>query len=728
LLKNLLEALLGILPDWFARLLGLRRRRTPPFRTSDFIASGTKHHPPSDKPPLFTDFVSRRDAERRDLVKRVLDLWEGGAKVVLWGDGGLGKSTLAYQAAAAYARKRPVGLAWVSADGVPDFGPGHFVEALRGYLGCEASLVAVMEALRERPHVVVLDNADTLQGPGLLLALAQSFPTGSRLLVTSRQVDDRFRGLGDTVEVPPMRPEEALAFTRQEAVRLEVTLTGDQVKAIAVEAQGNAEVLRWLLGHAWHGSLDEALRDMPQLEGLAADREQGPGRAFGRTWDVLTLRERTALAILSLLPQATKEWLGTCAADAAIAKTLDGVFRWNVARHDGTGQTWSVTGLTRDLASRRIYEVLDAWQATLDPLPLGEGGGEGHQRQAAAVLASVAASGEVMEALDRRGDWRQFVTYGDRGLAAARVLGDDRLVAVAAHHLAMAHQAQGRSAEAEGLYRESLALEERLGNVAGIARTKHQLGMLAQAQGRHAEAEGLYRESLALKERLGDVAGIARTKHELGMLAQDQGRYPEAEGLYRESLALAERLGYVEGIAGTKHQLGMLAHDQGRYSEAEGLYRESLALQERLGNVAGIAGTKHQLGMLAQAQGRHAEAEGLYRESLALEERLGNVAGIASTKHALGVLAQQQGKYPEAEALYRESLASEERLGNLVGIASTKAQMGLLAEAHGNLPQAAALLQEALDLFRRIGSPYAAQAERALARVRQAARAGSAQP
>jgi hypothetical protein len=54
----------------------------------------------------------------------------------------------------------------------------------------------------------------------------------------------------------------------------------------------------------------------------------------------------------------------------------------------------------------------------------------------------------------------------------------------------------------------------------------------------------LYRESLEIKERLGNLAGKAVTLHALGRLRWKQGRKAEAEELLRQALDIFERIGH----------------------------------------------------------------------------------------------------------------------------------------------------------------------------------------
>jgi tetratricopeptide (TPR) repeat protein len=76
---------------------------------------------------------------------------------------------------------------------------------------------------------------------------------------------------------------------------------------------------------------------------------------------------------------------------------------------------------------------------------------------------------------------------------------------------------------------------------------------LYQAPARYAEAEPLFKRSLALKESslgpthpsLAPTLGnpdVAMSLNNLASLYEAQGRYPDAEPLYKQSLAILEKL------------------------------------------------------------------------------------------------------------------------------------------------------------------------------------------
>ncbi len=142
----------------------------------------------------------------------------------------------------------------------------------------------------------------------------------------------------------------------------------------------------------------------------------------------------------------------------------------------------------------------------------------------------------------------------------------------------------------------------------GLATGYHQLGSVAQDRGRLDDAEDWYRQSLTINEELGNRPAMAHTYHQLGMVAQDRGRLDDAEDWYRQSLTINEELGNRPYMATTYHQLGIVAQLRGRLDDAEDWHRQSLTINEELGNRPGIATSYGQLGLLSEARGRPADA------------------------------------------------------------------------------------------------------------------------
>ena len=103
-----------------------------------------------------------------------------------------------------------------------------------------------------------------------------------------------------------------------------------------------------------------------------------------------------------------------------------------------------------------------------------------------------------------------------------------------------------------------------------VAQSLNNLALLYVNQGRYADAEPLYKRSLAINEKaLGpDHPDVATSLNNLAVLYANQGRYADAEPLYKRSLAIREKaLGPDHpDVAVSLNNLAALYDDQGRYA------------------------------------------------------------------------------------------------------------------------------------------------------------------
>ncbi len=171
---------------------------------------------------------------------------------------------------------------------------------------------------------------------------------------------------------------------------------------------------------------------------------------------------------------------------------------------------------------------------------------------------------------------------------------------------------QGNYPEAEKRLVAALEEAEGLGpQDPRLATTLNYLGLVYDAQGKYAEAEPLYKRSLAILENaLGpEHPDVAKSLNNLAELYRAQGHYAEAEPLYQRSLAIWEKaLGPKHpDVAKSLNNLALLYEALGRYTEAEPLYQRSLAITEKaLGpEHPDVATSLNNLAELYRAQGHY---------------------------------------------------------------------------------------------------------------------------
>jgi len=305
----------------------------------------------------------------------------------------------------------------------------------------------------------------------------------------------------------------------------------------------------------------------------------------------------------------------------------------------------------------------------------------------------------------------------------SRHRGDHEHLVSALANLASHFQGGGyRLDEGEALFREALAMRQRLGrNDGSLALLSDGLASVLNWKGDYAGAEPWFRQAVALvrTQQPVDSAVLSVAIHNLALALRHLGKLDEAVALERQSLAIA--IAYYgpdhPDVSATRNGLGMALRDQGNLAEAESLYRASLVSDStRFGvwhpNVANDYGL---LGMTLLADGRLDQAEAALRRALAIRRRaLGpEHPYVAISINELAGVYLARGKLGEAERRYREALALRRAQQpphypyiaySLVGLART-----LLAE--GRPADAAPLLVEA-DSIRRATLPAGHQLRR----------------
>jgi tetratricopeptide (TPR) repeat protein len=196
--------------------------------------------------------------------------------------------------------------------------------------------------------------------------------------------------------------------------------------------------------------------------------------------------------------------------------------------------------------------------------------------------------------------------------------------------VAQALHRQGRTAEAEALYRELLCAQP------DAAEYLDGLAVLLFQQGRPGDAVPLFARVAAIRPE------SARPHANLGEAFRRAGRLAEAH----EHLQRAAELD--SSMPQTWNSLGLLAFDQRRFADAERSYREAIRLGPR------FAAAYINLGNTLQALGRGGEAADAMRNALRIEPNnplaLVNLGAVLSE-------SPDRASLEEAEAVCRRAVA-----------------------------------------------------------------------
>ena len=292
--RDVLDAELGLQPSADLRELHQAILQQRPDLRAPQRVSPSPAAPPAVSRPLplrLTSFLGRDE----DLV-RIRTLLADHRLVTVLGPGGVGKTSLALEAARALAEEFPHGVGVVRLAGVAD--ADLLPEAVLTALGVREAPTTtpddqLLGHLRDRTALVVLDNCEHLIEACAVLAerLLESCP-GLRLIATSREplaARGEVQCAVDPLAVPPEQAgvEEALSST---AVQLFVDRARSALPDFRIDA-GNARAVADICRH---------------LDGIPLAIELAAARVAALTVDELADRMEDRFALLTTGPRTAE--------------------------------------------------------------------------------------------------------------------------------------------------------------------------------------------------------------------------------------------------------------------------------------------------------------------------------------------------------------------------------------------------------------------------------------
>ncbi len=713
----------------------------PPLKSLDRV-----HH---NLPVQLTPFVGR--AQQVEEVTHLLRT-DGVRLVTLTGPGGIGKTRLGLQAAAALSDDFVDGVWFVPLAAIADSTKvaAGIASALEIWEhGGESDFKSVALHLADKHLLLVLDNFEHVLGAASLVADLLIACPSLKIVITSREalMLPGERGY----PVPPMQlpARQSLpavdTVAQYEGIRLFVERASEKRHDFAL-TEANApvvvEICHWLDGLPLAIELAAArvgyfpsLRDLrarlaqrlPELKRRAPNlperlRTMHASIAWSYNW--LEPAERTLFRRLALFS-------GGCTLEAVEAVCADD------------------SGLTN--------EVMDGLASLIDKslVQPEESAGGSRYRMYETIreygLGELRANGEEAATRERHADYflglaeraapkldspeqtswldRLEVDHDNLRAALEWTLGqpDGNLALRLAVALQPFWQIRGYLREGYDGLERALAtespLEPRL-----QARALYGLGRVAFDLGEYARVPAWFEASLQLWREVGDRTCIAETLTNLGFAVAARGEHERARSLHEEALALWRDVGDTRGVASVLYRLGNLAQDEGDYGRARSLYLEALTKYRAPEDTIRIANLHWVLGATARLEGDSAAAAQLIEQSLTLFHRVDNKIGIGNAYLELGHASRQQGNNQQAERYYVEALVLFRKLGSKPGMVEGLEALAGIAAGHGRAEHAARLLGAATRWREILGQPFVPAAdrvtvERLVGEVRQQAEA-----
>jgi predicted ATPase/transcriptional regulator with XRE-family HTH domain len=637
--------------------------------------------------------------------------------LTLFGMGGVGKTSLALQAAAAHAPAFVDGLAVVPLAGVA---AGALVTtAVAAALGVSFTdtgdpLAQLVSYLRPRRLLLIFDNCEHLLAQPGLLDLVTALLAQTRqltILATSREVlglpGEWVLELGglDTTDAD----EAAVALFAAHARRIwagrglsdperdTVLEICRLVKGLPLAIELAASWLRVL-------SCAEIATEIKRDLGFLASPERGiPERhrsirvVFEHSWRLLSQDEQQALRWLAVF----RGGFTRAAAEAAgVRLTL----LWTLVARSWVGRVGEGRYLMHELVRQYVWQHL---AAAPDEAEQAEQAHAGYYTSfLGAHFAALTGAGQLeaiaeiaLEIDNIRAAWGWACDHADADA-----------IAVATHPLAQFCLIRGFLREGAAALERAISALRRPDTsramastlallLTDVARVFNRLGRLSQVRVLLEECIELYAR-FDLEPPPGQCTDPLIG---LGMLALHQGNDAETTRLGEQACRRAEERQHDGNLQVTYYLLARTTRAQGQYAKAHDYAHRAYAAVERTRNTYFAAYCHNELGNIACMQGSYAEARRHYQAAHSIREAFNDVQGIAADLGLLGKVALLEGQFANAQALFQRSLAICEETGTRDFAVRALHGLGAAACALGDYDMAQYALGRALQIAEEAG-------------------------
>jgi tetratricopeptide (TPR) repeat protein len=581
-------------------------------------------------------------------------------------------------------------------------------------MAAQARLLNVVSAVfrrHQQPVVVVLEDIHWagVESLAVLAQLAQMAPK-LRLLVVGTYRDDERPDLPDVL--PGMHLLKLNRLTEEGIAKLSQSMLGEAgrqphlLQLLQRETEGNVfflvEVVRALAEEA--GQLAEigrtALPDSVSAGGVQRllqrrlDRVPPSARPLMQTAAVLG--RELDLAVLQVCAGSIdmQRWLLDCA-NAAVLEVQDQ--RWRFA-HDKLRE--AVLSALEPQARARLHAQAASAIETVYP---------GDPRHAASLAYHWRIAGEPVKEMKYARQagvearnvsaFVEAIAFFQRALELAANIVDDRLrwQGYLNEQLGGTLFWMGRWNESRSHFEAGLASARQIGDQPVIAAALNGLADVALQQGSYIEAEAYYGESLGIGQAINNADVLTHALTGLGDVAWRVGAYRQSQEYLEENLALARSTGKLPSVINALNMLGIAYSMQKKYEQAKACFGEAVRLAQESGNRARVAQALGNLGEVARIEHRYDEARQYLRETLAIDIEVDNRYGQANTLYSLGALAYHRQAYDEARRYFFRALQMGRQIGSVPLILGTLVGFGRLLAQEGQIERGAELLGLALN-------------------------------
>lgn len=305
-----------------------------------------------------------------------------------------------------------------------------------------------------------------------------------------------------------------------------------------------------------------------------------------------------------------------------------------------------------------------------------------------------------------QGKIKQMTGSYSAALAAARLLGDKRLIAEMLYRIAQSLGFQGRFHEAARYVQECLEVARESGDAHHVSLSLTGLAIIARVAGDYDLSMERLREALETAASHNDRAAALEAAQHLSVLLNYRGDHVQALSYAQMSLAYARDLRNLHATSQSLVHIGEIYTQLGDYPRAHESLDEALKILSPADPRDNIR-RGHAMASRADAyinQGDYARALDMLRRALAMAEEMNSPPNMAAQMLDMAGVYLNMGDTPRALETYSRALELAKRVEFQEVVLSATINIGAAYLHQGDLAQAMAYERAGLELAQKSGN------------------------
>ena len=230
----------------------------------------------------------------------------------------------------------------------------------------------------------------------------------------------------------------------------------------------------------------------------------------------------------------------------------------------------------------------------------------------------------------------------------------------------------------------------------------NRIGQDYNSLGQNDKALQFYEKAKHQAQYQRDKSGEGVSLNNIGQIWKARGDYVTALKYLEDSLNIYRNIGDNSGEAGTLNNISGIYIFRGDYDTALKYSEVSLKIYREIGDKSGEGATLCNIGQISRSSGDYATALDYLEASLKIQREIGDTSGEGRSLNNIGNIYKARGEYTPALEYFEASLKIQRGIGDKYGEGALLSNIGQLYEAYGDYVSALEYFKVSLNIRRDI--------------------------